>query len=369
MNKICVYAIAKNESANVVRWYNSMKEADHIIVLDTGSTDNTVELLKELGVEVHQKKYEDFRFDVARNDSLALVSEEYNIKVCTDLDEIFDQGWAEILRQNWDDEKPRALYTYIWSHTNDGNPGLVFIYNKIHGKGVHWDGAVHEHLVDDIHNLRTFDLEKSINLTNKIILNHYPDETKNRDYYLELAEKRIEEDPSDYYNYILLGNEYKARGLPFKAIQIYKRCITLFPQQQSALELAGILFSLGECYSETKQAEKAFISYTQGIIYCPFYRDNYYGLAILYMENRLYDLAIGIIKQAFETTVRQYFWMEDSFTWSYGLYDVLALCYFYKKEYKEAIEYGAKALSYDKENEILNRNFNMYISALKNEQV
>lgn len=87
MNKICVYAIAKNESKNVERWVASMRPADHIVVLDTGSEDNTVELLTSLGVEVHQKQYEHFRFDVARNDSLKLVPDEYNIRVCTDIDE------------------------------------------------------------------------------------------------------------------------------------------------------------------------------------------------------------------------------------------------------------------------------------------
>ena len=49
--KINVYAIAKNEEQFVKRWVNSMKEADNIYVLDTGSTDNTVKLLKELGVK------------------------------------------------------------------------------------------------------------------------------------------------------------------------------------------------------------------------------------------------------------------------------------------------------------------------------
>ena len=35
-----------------------MKEADKIVVLDTGSTDNTVKLLKELNVDVYEKKYD-----------------------------------------------------------------------------------------------------------------------------------------------------------------------------------------------------------------------------------------------------------------------------------------------------------------------
>ena len=47
--KVCVYAICKNEEKFVKRWVASMKEADEIYVLDTGSTDNTVSKLKELG--------------------------------------------------------------------------------------------------------------------------------------------------------------------------------------------------------------------------------------------------------------------------------------------------------------------------------
>ena len=54
--KICVYAISKNEEKFVHRWVNSMKEADEIYVLDTGSDDNTVSLLQELGVNVVTKK-------------------------------------------------------------------------------------------------------------------------------------------------------------------------------------------------------------------------------------------------------------------------------------------------------------------------
>ena len=45
--KICVYAISKNESKFVDRWVESMSEADDIYVLDTGSTDDTVEKLKK----------------------------------------------------------------------------------------------------------------------------------------------------------------------------------------------------------------------------------------------------------------------------------------------------------------------------------
>ena len=51
--KVVVYAISKNEEKFVNRFCESMKEADEIYVLDTGSTDNTVKLLLENGAEVN----------------------------------------------------------------------------------------------------------------------------------------------------------------------------------------------------------------------------------------------------------------------------------------------------------------------------
>lgn len=75
-----------------------MKEADEIYVLDTGSTDNTVSLLKEAGVHVKQEIISPWRFDVARNKSLELVPDDCDICVCTDFDEVFERGWREKLK-------------------------------------------------------------------------------------------------------------------------------------------------------------------------------------------------------------------------------------------------------------------------------
>ena len=64
---ICVYAICKNEEQFVERWMKSMSEADLVVVMDTGSTDGTVEKLRGLGARVEQTIVNPWRFDTARN--------------------------------------------------------------------------------------------------------------------------------------------------------------------------------------------------------------------------------------------------------------------------------------------------------------
>ena len=176
--KICVYAICKNEEKFVKTWYESMKEADEIYALDTGSTDNTVKLLKELGVKVKSEIIKPWRFDVARNISLDMVPNDTDICVCTDLDEKFIPGWRKLLEEKYI-KGSRVYYTYNW-HINENNEGDVsFLLNNIHPKyGYYWTHPVHEVLTCK-------ETEKSQTIK-EIILNHFPDQTKSRSSYLEL---------------------------------------------------------------------------------------------------------------------------------------------------------------------------------------
>lgn len=93
--RVCVYAICKNESQFVERFMDSMSEADDICVLDTGSTDDTVEKLRARGAHVEQKVISPWRFDVARSESLKLIPKDADICCCIDLDEQFQSGWRE----------------------------------------------------------------------------------------------------------------------------------------------------------------------------------------------------------------------------------------------------------------------------------
>lgn len=143
--KIVVYAICKNEAQFVSRWIKSMSEADQIVVLDTGSTDDTVQRLRALGAQVTVETICPWRFDVARNRSLELVDPDADICVCTDLDEVFHPGWRKALESAWIPGTTQATYRYTWSFRPDGGEGVVFWYEKIHARhGYRWIHPVHE---------------------------------------------------------------------------------------------------------------------------------------------------------------------------------------------------------------------------------
>jgi len=59
MADLTAIILTKNESINIVDCINSIKGlAERIVVVDSGSTDNTVELAKELGADVYTHPFE-----------------------------------------------------------------------------------------------------------------------------------------------------------------------------------------------------------------------------------------------------------------------------------------------------------------------
>ena len=371
MNKICVYAITKNEEQFVEKWYESMKEADSVVVLDTGSTDNTVNKLKELGATVEVKVIDPWRFDVARNEAMKLVPDDCNILISTDLDEILEPGWAQPLREKWiEGVHERGVYKYTWSHLADGSDGRVFRYDKIHSRKWEWRCPVHELLFNKETNDNHYDYNNILDLFDDIHLHHYPDQTKSRSSYLPLLELRAQENPEDYYGLIYLAHEYYYRGMYEKSINLLKRIISDYKDNYNTLELASCYLFMGDSYksladiSEDNSKKNAYRqnainSYQIAIDIDPTYREPYLDLAKVLLDKEDYSLAEYYVKRGLKRSFRHFTWLERDTSWSYEPYDLLCIAAFYGGNKIEAVSYAVKALSFDKENERLISNLNL----------
>lgn len=340
--KVCVYAITKNEEKFVRRWYESMKEADKIIVLDTGSTDNTVSILKELGVEVHEKVFNPFRFDEARNASLELVPKDYEICVCTDLDEVFTSGWKENLLNIWNDDVTRVRYTYNWSFDEYKNPATTFMLNKIHKNGYYkWTHPVHEVLT----NL----LEEKEVTCREIVLNHFPDRTKSRSNYLPLLELSVKEDSEDDRNMHYLGREYMYYGRWEDAIKTLKKHLELERATWKDERAASMRF-IARSYNGLNNKSDAINWYLKAIEEAPYLREAYVELAYLYYEKELYYNAYLYLKQAFTIKNKSDSYINEVYAWNSFIYDLMSICAYNLGYYEEAYQNILMAIKLDPDN-------------------
>jgi hypothetical protein len=99
--KIAVYGVAKNEEANVQAWYESTKNADYHFILDTGSTDNTIDLAKSFGINVVSASFIPWDETTAKNVALSLLPADIDYCVMMDLDQKMQSpDWKEQLINN-----------------------------------------------------------------------------------------------------------------------------------------------------------------------------------------------------------------------------------------------------------------------------
>ncbi len=346
--KIIVYAIAKNESKFVKRWYESMKEADEIYVLDTGSTDDTKEKLKELGVIVHEKIFNPFRFDEARNASLSFIPDDADLCISTDLDEVFLPGWRKILEENYNGET-RVSYTYNWHLDENNVPDITFYLDKIHTRHDYkWTHPVHEVLENINQN------ETRVTIPN-LISNHYPDKNKSRSNYLPLLELSVKEDPEDDRNMHYLGREYMYYKRYQEAIDTLIKHLSLKRATWPDERCASMRF-IGRCYKNLKRYDEAIMWYKKAIKEAPYLRDPYMELAILYYEKEDYEKVYNYLKQALKITTHQKTYINEVFSWNETIYDLLSIACYNLNLLPESLYYIDKALEINPDNERIKNN-------------
>ena len=183
--KLGIYAICKNEIDHIEKWLECVKEADEVVIVDTGSTDGTWEIIQKSGVKCEQKIFEPFRFDVARNYALSLVSEDCDICIPLDPDMSISKGYCNKLKNAWEDGLG-LLYVPMYDVRTNVS-GIRAIHKR---KDCEWVYPTYEQI-------RYSGREKTC--TDVIIYHDYYEGRPTHYMAVRLAKLGVEENPFDPY--------------------------------------------------------------------------------------------------------------------------------------------------------------------------
>ncbi len=347
--KICAYAISKNEEKFVDRFMDSLKEVDEVYVLDTGSTDNTVKKLKKRGAIVKQKIIDPWRFDVARNESLKMIPEDYDICICIDLDEVIEPGFVEKIQNIWTNDTTRLRYNYNWRLDKDNNPLVNFYIEKIHSrKNYEWIYPVHEVL-------NYLGKQEKFITTDDITVNHYPDDNKSRSSYLPLLELSVKENPTNDRNMHYLGREYMYYGRWNECIDTLIKHLKLESAKWRDERCASMRF-IARSYQNLERYDEAKMWLIKAINEAPYLRDPYMEMALLEYRLNNYDNVIDYCNKALQIKKHPKTYINEVFSFDNTVYDLLSISYYLKGNKQKAIENVNKALEYKPDDERLLNN-------------
>jgi glycosyltransferase involved in cell wall biosynthesis len=289
--KVAVYAIAKNEEHNVKRWLASVKDADGIFVLDTGSSDRTVELLREGGAHVSiWPVHKEFRFDSARNAAMDLIPEDYDLCVSLDFDEVILAGWREQLNSFTGDG---ANYTLIYSFDNSGIVTCSYPRFAIHKRRpFYWTYPAHEVLVPA---REGFDIDHNL----QIAVVHLPSQPKPPGHYLNLLRIGYNENPNDPRTLQYFARELMYCGQNAFAQDIFLKHVEVEQHPQFRSESFRFIAGIA---SKTNELEKCERMLFRAIYEFPDAREPYCELAFLYFETGEYEQCIGMLRGALRIT-------------------------------------------------------------------
>lgn len=349
--KIAVYSIALNEEKHVERWFNSAKDADLILIADTGSTDRTIEIAESLGIELHKVSVNPWRFDVARNASLALVPQDVDLCIQLDLDEMLPKGWRAKVEEAWVAGNVWPIYKHVMSRHPDGSPRHYQNYFKIHPRnGFIWKYPIHEIIVQ----------EGNENLDRKPIdleVDHIQDLSKSRKSYLSLLEKAVLENPTDWRMNHYLNREYyyeknwvEVISSAYQALEIeggwnVERASTYMWASEAAVNLKFSPLSVEFAKKATEEAPE-------------FYEAWHWRAHVAHLRGEWQQCLEDASK--ISSLKRQEHHLVKPAVWEWWGFDLIALSSYKLNKPDLAVKYGELALRGAPEIERLSTNLNFY---------
>jgi glycosyltransferase involved in cell wall biosynthesis len=342
--KIAVYTIAKNEEKFVERWYESSKEADYHLILDTGSEDRTIEIAQSLGIHVERHIVSPWRFDHARNLALELLPEDIDFCISLDMDEVLSDGWRE-LADEVEPETTRCDYKYVWSWNEDGSEDVSFNYDRFHRRhGYKWKYPVHEVLC--------YELGSEVFQYLKFNVFHYPDESKSRSQYLPLLELSVREDPDDSRNSFYYARELYFYSQLSASKEEFLRYLSLESSTWSA-ERSRAMRYLFEITGDVSWLWKA-------VFEAPARREGWVQLANKGYEDSDWNLCFYASSKALQIDKRPMDYLNESFAWGELPHDLQAISSYYLGWKDNALKHGFIALSIKPNDKRLSDNIIFY---------
>ncbi|MGL5353727.1 MAG: glycosyltransferase [Clostridium sp.] len=293
---LSVCLIVKNEEKNLIRCLMSINNiADEIIVVDTGSTDNTIEMARSLGAKVIESKWKN-DFSDARNTSLQYATKDWILFL--DADEEIPCNDGEKLKLILNDPKNshiEGLYLRLVNIIDGNNVGDSVVFRAFkNDSDYRFVGKMHEQIINSVQDKKG---TESIGSTDVNIL-HYGydpslcDQSKKCERNINLLLSYEDKDKDGYY-YYSLGNEYTRTGSFENALETYNKAL-LYPKIENGnlpIYYPYLMVSIMKVLHALKRFKEE-LNYIENFKkVCSDFKDLYFNEALIYIERSNFSKA------------------------------------------------------------------------------
>ena len=281
--------IVKDEEESLPTCLESIKDyVDEIIIIDTGSSDSTVEIAKRYNAKVYHHAWEN-SFSKARNYSLKYATCDWILIM--DADEEMEVNDAYKLRETIRDDDVSLIYMPAFSKEKGGMNSSVYLIERVFKNNLdfHYEGIVHN-------TLKSSGRCKSENIVFYHYGYHLDEEQMEKKFTRTstLLKQEIKNDPANPMPHHYLAVAFLSRDMNDECIEEALKAIKLFEHNNMNTNVklltcytASIAFySKDDLANAEYYAMKSVNSYSD-------YLDGYFMLSSIYMRQKEYDKCIN----------------------------------------------------------------------------
>ncbi|MCF6152840.1 putative glycosyltransferase fused to TPR-repeat domain [Candidatus Kuenenia stuttgartiensis] len=299
MVKLSACLIVKNESGILPRCLESIQSfADEIIIVDTGSTDNTVEIALRYKAKVHHFQWRN-DFSAARNESLQHANGDWILYI--DADEIIDKANALKIRSLINSKDIMALTVRQCIPQQCDNIATSFYseYCRVFRRHpeIRFEGTIHEQILPSIKRLGGKILRTDIIIHHWAYAFSKEKKRQRAERNLNYLLKEFEKNPDDSFTLFNLGMTYQELGNNDSAIQVYLRMLEKPTDIKN--ELTGQShINLSKIYLENDNTTKAVYHAQQALLLDTNNPLSAYMLATIAVTKKQFQKAIEHLETA-----------------------------------------------------------------------
>ena len=290
MISVCI--ITKNECENLNICLERLSHYPmELVVIDTGSTDNTKEVAAKYTSQIFDFEWCD-DFSAARNFAIEKASRDYILMIDTDefVDCINYQELIQLMENN-PNSVGRIHRKNLYQSEGSDMISNELINRLFPKKLYHYKGTIHEQVVYALEDTKTYPTYETPIFSTHIGYNGGKDLRKSKALRnLSLLLKEHEKTPEDTYILYQIGKSYFFIQDYDSAILYFDKAmdLTLNPK---LTYVRGMISTYGYCLINTKQYEKAMM--LEGVFddFCDS-ADYLFVLGLIYMHNGKFQMAV-----------------------------------------------------------------------------
>ncbi len=300
-DRISLCMIVRDEEQNLSRCLESVAGAvDEIVVVDTGSTDDTRQIASEFGARVHSFPWND-SFSDARNASLERATGDWILFL--DADEELAKESRDVLRRLTAEGTAEGYFVKIINYLGGEGwiepcPDLVFRLFR-NRPDYRFRGAVHEQIVDVIlekNSQARYQVAEDLVILHHGYLNRQIQEKDKKHRNLELIRRELAAAPENRLLRYHYGVElYRAERYEEAAAELIRAANGIDPQ---TIYLPKLLRYIVLAYHAARRPGEALEIVRLGLGLFPDYADLYYYGGLISFEQKDYARAYDFFQRA-----------------------------------------------------------------------